>query len=174
MNKSKLTRRKFIKGATAAAIAAPVVLRHQGEVQASPEEDRIIKAAKKLKPTPLNGMIWSLYYRNMKRLEGEFRGKAGYGVGKIQDISVFQIPQRALAEAVSRSNKFDFFHLDSNMIPSLASAGLLEPLDDYMAAAGFKLDMLGNFGSFMKYKGKTYGIPTDGNVHNHFMRKDLL
>ena len=124
MSKSKLTRRSFIKGAAASAIAAPAVL-NGGLVEAAVEEDRIIKAAKKAKPTDLNGMIWSLYYRNMRGLEKEFRSRAGYGVGKIQDISVFQIPQRALAEAVSRSNKFDFFHLDSNMIPSLAFAGLL-------------------------------------------------
>jgi multiple sugar transport system substrate-binding protein len=174
MSKSKLTRRDFIKGVAAATATGPWILRHGGIAEAASEEARIISAAKKIKPVDLNGMIWSLYYRNMKRLEGEFRSKAGYGVGKIQDISVFQIPQRALAEAISRSGKFDFFHLDSNMIPSLASAGLLEPLDKYMDEAGFKLDMVGNFGSFMKYKGKTYGIPTDGNVHTHFMRKDLL
>ena len=174
MSNKDVSRRNLIKAGLATAAVGPWVLRYGGLAEAGPEEDAIIKAAKKVKKTDLNGMIWSLYYRNMKRLEGEFRKRAGYGVGKIQDISVFQIPQRALAEAISRSGKFDFFHLDSNMIPSLASAGLLEPLDGYMKEAGFKLDMVGNFGSFMKYKGKTYGIPTDGNVHTHFMRKDLL
>ncbi len=170
----RLSRRQFVTGALATAAAGPWVLRGGGLAHAGAEEDAIIAAAKKAKKTDLNGMIWSLYYRNMRELEKEFRSRAGYGVGKIQDISVFQIPQRALAEAVSRSNKFDFFHLDSNMIPSLASAGLLEPLDGYMKEAGFKLEMVGNFGSFMKYRGKTYGIPTDGNVHIQYIRKDML
>ncbi|MEE9275477.1 MAG: hypothetical protein V3V62_09250, partial [bacterium] len=53
-------------------------------------------------------------------------------------------------------------------------AGLLEPLDSYMEEAGFKQETVGNFGSFMKYKGKTYGIMTDGNVFAQLVRKDLL
>ncbi len=143
MAKDRLSRRQFVKGALTTAAVGPWALRYGGVAEAGSEEDAIFRATKKVKKTDLNGMIWSLYYRNMKRLEGEFRKRAGYGVGKIQDISVFQIPQRALAEAVSRSGKFDFFHLDSNMIPSLASAGLIEPLDGYMKEAGFKLDMVG-------------------------------
>ena len=43
-----------------------------------------------------------------------------------------------------------------------------------MEKAGFKLDAVGNFGNFMKYKGKTYGIVTDGNVHVHMCRKDMM
>ena len=60
------------------------------------------------------------------------------------------------------------------MIPSLASAGLLEPLDEYMKKADFKLDAVGDYASFMTYKGNTYGIITDGNVHIHYLRKDLM
>ncbi|MFQ5894416.1 MAG: extracellular solute-binding protein [Nitrospinota bacterium] len=175
MSERRLSRRSFIKAGLAAAVAGPWVLRHPRLAEAGPEEDRIIRAARKAKPADLSGMIWGLYYNGpMRNLAAEFKKKAGVGVGKIQDISVFQIPQRAMAEAVARSPKFDFFHLDSNMIPSLASAGLIEPLDEYMEEAGFKFDMVGNFASFMRYRGKTYAIPTDGNVHNQFIRKDLF
>lgn len=172
MSDHGLSRRTFIRAGLAATLTGPWVLRHPRAAEAGPEEDGIVKAAKKAGAADLNGMIWSLYYRNMQRLSDEFRGVAGIGVKNIQDISVFQIPQRAMAEALSRSPEFDFFHVDSNMIPSLASAGLLEPLDDYMGEAGYKLDMVGNFASFMQYKGKTYGIPTDGNVHVQGIRKD--
>ncbi|MEK6710689.1 MAG: extracellular solute-binding protein [Nitrospinota bacterium] len=174
MKKAHLSRRTFLRGAAAAAATGPWVLRFRGVAEAGPLEDRIIAAAKKAGPADLNGMIWSLYYRNMKRLSDEFKEKAGVGVKDIQDISIFDTPKRAMAEAISRSPTFDFFHIDSNMIPSLASAGLIEPLDDYMAEAGYKLEMLANFANFMRYKGKTYGIPTDGNVHIQYVRKDLL
>ena len=161
MSDRGLRRRTFLGTGLAAALTGPWVLRHPRAAEAGPEEDGVVKAAKKSKPADLNGMIWSLYYRNMQRLSDEFRGLTGIGVKNIQDITVFQIPQRAMAEALSRSGEFDFFHVDSNMIPSLASAGLLEPLDPYIKETGYKLDMVGNFASFMQYKGQTYGIPTD-------------
>ena len=141
---------------------------------AASDEEGIIAAAKSAGGTDLKGMIWSNYYVAMKPTVPAFKQATGYGVGSIQDISVFSIPQRAMAEAITRSPEFDFFHLDSNMIPSLASAGLLEPLDKYMDKAGFKLNAVGNFGNFMKYKGNTYGIVTDGNVHVHMCRKDMM
>ena len=42
----------------------------------------------------------------------EFKKLTGIGVGSIQDISIFDAPQRAMAEALSRSPQFDFFHID--------------------------------------------------------------
>src|SRR5262249_1326309 len=88
--------------------------------------------------------------------------------------SIFDAPQRAMAEALSRSPQFDFIHIDSNMIPSLASAGYLEPLDEYMKKADFKIEAVADYANFMTYKGHTYGIPTDGNVHIQYVRKDLV
>ena len=122
----------------------------------------------------LRGMIWSPYYVPMTAGDAEFKKLTGIGVGSIQDISIFDAPQRAMAEALSRSPQFDFFHIDSNMIPSLASAGYLEPLDEYMKKADFKIDAVGDYANFMTYKGNTYGIPTDGNVHIQYVRKDLI
>jgi multiple sugar transport system substrate-binding protein len=92
----------------------------------------------------------------------------------VQDISIFDAPQRAMAEALSKSPQFDFIHIDSNMIPSLASAGYLEPLDEYMKEAGYKMDAVGDYGQLATYDGKTYGIITDGNIFVHQLRKDLF
>ena len=97
---------------------------------AGAEEDRIAAAANAIaEKADINGMIWSNYMVPMQPAAGRFEEATGIGVGNIQDISIFDIPQRAMAEALSRSPNFDFFHVDSNMIPSLVSAGLLEPLD---------------------------------------------
>src|SRR5215217_1301457 len=142
---------------------------------AGPEEDRIIQAAKKLKPAELNGMIWSLYYGGpMQKQQQEFKKLTGIGVREIQDIPTPQIPQRTMAEAIAHADTFDFFHIDLTMIPWLVSAGLLEPLDGYMAEVGYKIDMAGNSSHFMRYNGKMYGLPTDGNVFIQLFRKDLF
>jgi multiple sugar transport system substrate-binding protein len=162
-------------GAMAAATGA-MTAAMPGEAFAAAEDDRIIAAAKKTvhSPTEVTGILWSNYQRAMQPVIKEFGDLTGITMPRVQDISTFDIPQRAMAEALSKSPQFDFFHLDSGMIPSLASAGLLEPLDDYMKAADFHLNAEGNVGTFMTYKGKTYGIPTDGNVHVQFTRKDLF
>ena len=167
---SDFSRRQIMKaGAVAAATGVMPSLAYGGA-----EEDRIIKQAKKLGAAEVTGILWSNYQVAIASSVGAFKEATGISLPKIQDISTFDIPQRAMAEALSKSPEFDFFHLDSNMIPSLASAGLLEPLDPYMEAAGFKINAVGDFGKFMTYKGKTYGIPTDGNVHVQFVRKDLF
>ena len=173
-NFGDFTRRHFMKSAAAAAAVGMTSGAFTNSAFAATEEEGIIAAAKAVKPAGLRGMIWSNYMAAMKKSSEEFKKLTGTSIASIQDISVFVIPQRAMAEAVSRAPDFDFFHVDSNMIPSLASAGLLEPLDKYMEKAGFKIDAVGHFGNFMKYKGQTYGIPTDGNVHTQFVRWDKV
>lgn len=175
MRNLRMTRRAWLRYGLATAAIGPWVWHRIGVAEAGPEEDRIVQAAKKLKPAELNGMIWSLYYGGpMNKQQQAFRQLTGIGVRDIQDIPTPQIPQRAMAEAIAHSNTFDFFHVDLTMIPSLVSAGLLEPLDEYMAEAGYKLEMVGNAANFLRYNGKTYGLPTDGNVFIQLIRKDLF
>ena len=156
-----LTVANFVPGTTPLAFGATM-------------EEQTIAAAKKVGAAKVNGMIWSPYFVPMQPVIAEFTKATGIGIGGIQDISIFDAPQRAMAEALSHSPSFDFIHIDSNMIPSLASAGYLEPLDEYVKNAGFHLDVVAGYGNFMKYDGHMYGIPTDGNVHIQYTRKDLL
>ena len=137
-------------------------------------EESTIAAAKTVGKADVNGMIWSPYLVPMKPVIAEFTKETGIGIGAVQDISIFDAPQRAMAEALSRSPQFDFIHINSNMIPSLVSAGYLEPLDEYIKKAGFHLDAVSDYGNFMNYGGQTYGVPTDGNVHIQYTRKDLI
>lgn len=171
MRTVRVTRRHLLQGGLTLTVAS--FLPFHRSFGASVEE-RIAAAAKPLGQTDIKGMIWSNYYVPMTPAMEEFKKATGIGVGSIQDISIFDAPQRAMAEALSRSPQFDFFHIDSNMIPSLASAGLLEPLDDYMQKTDFKIEAVGDYANFMTYKGNTYGIPTDGNAHCHYIRKDLF
>jgi multiple sugar transport system substrate-binding protein len=175
MRIGKVTKRQFLQGGlglTAANFLPWGVER--AFAQGGSMEDRIVAAAKPLGAGEVRGMIWSPYLVPMQPVIEEFKKQTGIGVGNVQDISIFDAPQRAMAEALSRSPNFDFFHIDSNMIPSLASAGLLEPLDPYIKKAGFAIEAVGDYANFMTYKGQTYGIPTDGNVHTQFLRQDLM
>jgi multiple sugar transport system substrate-binding protein len=174
MGNRHLTRRGFVGTSLGFTVANCLPFAAVPRAFAATGEERIINAAKPLGKTDIKGMIWSNYYIPMKPSMEEFQKATGIGVGSIQDISIFDAPQRAMAEAISRSPQFDFFHIDSNMIPSLASAGLLEPLDEYIKKADFKYDAVGDYADFMTYGGHTYGVPTDGNVHVQFLRKDLM
>ncbi len=84
------------------------------------------------------------------------------------------MPQKVMAEAVARSKAFDIIHVDATMIPTLANAGYLQPLDKFMERGGYKLVSNGPQAEICRYRGETYGILTDGNVHTSFVRKDLV
>ena len=162
---SDFSRRQIMKAGAVAAATGVLPTALTSSAFAGAEEDRIIASAKKLSATKVTGMLWANYQVALAPVINDFNVATGINLEKMLDISSFEIPSRAMAEALSKSPEFDFFHVDSSMIPSLTSAGLLEPLDEYMESAGFKINAVGNFGKYMTYKGKTYGMPTDGNVH---------
>jgi ABC-type glycerol-3-phosphate transport system substrate-binding protein len=173
MSKFDITRRGLVGGGLGLTVANFVPGTTPFAFAQSMEE-QTIAAAKKAGKADVNGMIWSPYFVPMQPVIAQFTKETGIGIGGIQDISIFDAPQRAMAEALSRSPQFDFIHIDSNMIPSLASTGYLEPLDEYIKNSGFKFDVVADYGNFMKYDGRTYGVPTDGNVHIQYTRKDLV
>jgi ABC-type glycerol-3-phosphate transport system substrate-binding protein len=173
MKKERVSRRAFVETGLGLTVANFLPFCPMSAFAASMEE-RTVAAAKAVGAADVSGMIWSPYLVPMQPVIAEFKKQTGIGVGAIQDISIFDAPQRAMAEALSRSPQFDFIHIDSNMIPSLASAGYLDPLDEYMKKADFMIDAVADYANFMTYDGHTYGIPTDGNVHVQYVRKDLV
>src|SRR5690349_20248401 len=173
MTKSNMSRRSLIQGGVGLTVANLIPGTTPLAFAASMEE-RTVAAAKAAGAADVSGMIWSPYLVPMQPVIAAFKKQTGIGVGGVQDISIFDAPQRAMAEALTRSPQFDFIHIDSNMIPSLASAGYLEPLDEYIKNSGFKYDVVAGYDNFMKYDGHTSGVPTDGNVHIQYTRKDLI
>ena len=102
MTKPGVGRREFIKGGIGLTVLNSVPWAKHAFAQAD-ENDRIIQAAKGIPATELRGMIWSPYFIPMQSTMQEFKAATGIGVGNIQDISIFDIPQRAMAEAISKS-----------------------------------------------------------------------
>ncbi len=141
---------------------------------AADEGEKIIAAAKGIGKTDLNAIMWSNYFVPMQEPIKEFQQATGIAIANIKDLSTPTIPQAAMAEALTRSPDFDIIHVGSEMIPSLVSAGFLEPLDEYMHKAGYQMNAVGDYGKLPTYDGKTYGIITDGNIFVQQIRKDLM
>ncbi|MFQ5693411.1 MAG: extracellular solute-binding protein, partial [Nitrospinota bacterium] len=179
-----MDRRTFLKGTIAAgtlAATGPLVLRRAGAQykrmpEPGPDELRIIESAKRLKKNvDLSFVAWGGHSKGqMQELAAYFKKRTGIGLGSIVDISFAQLSQRAMAEAFARSGKLDLLHVHSDTVPTLATAGLATPLDDYMKAVDFDYTSVGTFVQMSQLNGKTYGLVTDGNCHTYLVRKDVI
>src|ERR1051326_8817471 len=172
MSQHKIPRRRILQagGGLAPPAAAPL----GGGGLAGGQGGPVIAAAKGIGKADLKAIMWSNYFVPMKEPIDAFQKATGIAITNIKDLSTPTIPQAAMAEALTRSPDFDIVHLGSEMIPSLVSAGFLEPLDDYMKKANYKMDAVGDYANLATYDGKTYGIITDGNIFVHQLRKDLF
>jgi multiple sugar transport system substrate-binding protein len=178
-----MDRRAFLK-ATGAAGAGAIAWRfpHLGvawggaAVSGATPEERAINGAKALgKKVDLNIAIWGQYYNGkMLELAEEFKQKTGIGIGTAVDINIFQMPQRVMAEALARSTAFDLVHMHASMVPTLANAGYLQPLNKFMERGAMVYRSVGAQSQQTHYHGENYGFVTDGNVHATGIRKDLF
>ncbi len=176
-------RRTFLKAAGAAGAGAlagryPHLGAAWGGTQVAGEtpEERAVSAAKALKKTvDLNVMIWGqLYAGKMRELASEFKQKTGIGIGAVQDVPIGAIPGRVMAEAIARSSAFDIVHVSAGMIPTLANAGYLLPLNKLMERGGMIYRSVGPQSLQTSYHGENYGFVTDGNVMATGLRKDFF
>jgi multiple sugar transport system substrate-binding protein len=167
-----LPRRRLLQGGL--GLAGLAAMPFGSRALAAEEGDSIVAAAKGIGNTDLKALIWSAYFVPMEPPMLEFKKATGIGIASTKDISEPDIAQAAMAEALTRSPDFDLIHIDSAMIPSLVSAGFLEPLDDYMKKANYQMHAVGHYGELATYGGKTYGIITDGNIFVQQVRKDLM
>src|SRR5215470_19205809 len=110
MTQGSISRRRLIQSSVGLTVAnflpgtAPLAF-------AATMEEQTVTAAKRVGPADVSGMIWSPYLVPMQPVITEFKKQTGIGVGAEQDISIFDAPQRAMAEALSRSPQFDFIHI---------------------------------------------------------------
>lgn len=181
-NRGVVSRRTFlgVAGAVAAgALGGEPLLSDPAwgaQVQGDTPEARAINGARALKKKlDLNILIWGQYYPGkMRELAADFKEKTGIGIGATQDLVTFQIPARAMAEAVAKSGAFDIIHLSASMIPTLVNAGYLQPLNQFMERGGMVYRSVGPLSRQTYYHGENYGFVTDGNVMATGIRKDLF
>ncbi len=174
----EISRRGFLKraGIAGAVVAGSRVGSPGMAWGAEAVEERLVNAGKALKKkVELNALVWGQYLRGQsQKLANDFKEKTGIGIGGTMDVNPFVMAQKAMAEAVARSGKFDLIHVDLNMVPTLVNAGMLEPLNKHMERVGYKYESVGPMTEMSKYHGETYGLITDGNVYHLQIRKDYF
>ena len=179
-----MRRRTFVKTTAAAGALAARVPFILNEAEAAytkmpepgPDEMRIIESAKRLnKNVDLNFVGWGGHTKGqMQVIAAYFKKHTGIGLKSVVDISFAMLSQRAMSEAMARSGKLDLMHVHSDTVPTLATAGLATPLDEYMKAVDFDYTSVGTFVEMSRREGKTYGLVTDGNCHTYVVRRDIL
>ena len=110
--RKRISRRMFVHGGLGLTVANFLPGQPISRAFAASLEERVVAAAKPLGAGDVSGMIWSPYLVPMQPVIAEFKKQTGIGIGGVQDISIFDAPQRAMAEALSRSPQFDFIHID--------------------------------------------------------------
>jgi multiple sugar transport system substrate-binding protein len=87
--------------------------------------------------------------------------------------------QKVAVALSSGSTQYDVIQHDYVVVPALAGAGWLEPLDDYLEKdkdfkESVERDIPKNVLDLYRYKGKLYGIPPDANTQMMYYRADVL
>jgi multiple sugar transport system substrate-binding protein len=96
---------------------------------------------------------------------------------KYIEVPLLEIAQRVLQEAVARTGTWDLALPASFGLPDIAESGVIVDLTEF--AEKYKLDG-GTAGCQMLYpianyyRGRLYGLGTDGDTYMMFYRKDLL
>ena len=70
----------------------------------------------------------------------------------------------------------DLFYVNAEYAPEWIDQGFLEPLDDYIAKAGFDTSQFfeGYLSTFKGKDGKIYGLPKDGNTIAMAYNSDIV
>jgi hypothetical protein len=94
MTKFSVSRRTFVEGGLGLTVAnfLPGTM---PLASAATMEESTIAAAKSAGPAAVNGMIWSPYLVPMQPVIAEFSKQTNITIGAVQDISIFDAPQRA-------------------------------------------------------------------------------
>jgi multiple sugar transport system substrate-binding protein len=176
-----LGRREFLKLTGAGAAALGGVLVGSGQSKAADDSSsRAVNAAAALaRRTPgakLRILEPSGSLGNVKPVAEQWTKDTGIPIEYIE-TPLLEINKKVLQEAVAKSGAFDIALPATFGIPDLAESGVLVDLTDYAKHYNPDREARGcqalyNVGDF--YKGRLYGLETDGDTYMMFYRKDYL
>lgn len=128
------------------------------------------------KPVTIKMGIWSSSPAEMKVVEDQIAiFKEKHPNIDVQIETIVGDYMQHMQTQLSANTAPDIFYLDSMPAPQLMSAGVLEPLDDYIKKYNVDIDdfepaLLSAF----QWEGKTYGLPKDYNTLALFYNKDMF
>ena len=113
-----------------------------------------------------------------------FQSDAGVSIKGRELYNPADALTKLLPQTLAKKGSFDWVQYPSQFFGTIADAGTLEPLDDYLtryASANSYLDwQMPTFAEFYtRWNGKTYGLLVDGGIHvlhyrkSHFANPDL-
>lgn len=114
-----------------------------------------------------------------KKMTPQFQELTGIKV-TWDEMEEGQLADKLLLEATSGSTSYDVVMNCPEFTPALVDAGMLEPLDSWLAdseksPAWFDpQDILAAYRDMLSYQGKHYGIPFAGETVFLFYRKDIF
>ena len=131
-------------------------------------------AANNLENPQLDILLNSLYRNAMPDFAAEWKGLTGVEIVS-EPLGYTDIPSKVMGEAVAKTGAFDIFNDFPYTQPDAASAGVLQPLDEYIAKG--QPDFSGIPEAFIaqqSYGGKQYSFVLDGDHIMLVLRKDIV
>lgn len=158
--------------AAAPAAAAPAM--PEVTMTAGGSAEKSVEAAKQYAGTTLN-VTWESGLQAQDPLL--FSGPLWEKLTGIK-INVIEVPfpelySKAVQEHLGGTGAYDVISYSPAWTGDLADAGVIDPLDEYIAKYGAELDdVLPTYKGLMTWKGKNYGLFDDGDVFVMYYRKD--
>lgn len=141
--------------------------------------DEAVKAAQKYRGLTLN-VTWNkgLMAKEVLLYSGPLWEKlTGIKINVVEHMigDMYPIVE---SEFIKKSAAFDLINVVPSSLPDYVELGALEPLQPYLTQYGYARDLEDIAPSFrnnwMKWNGKVYTIPDDGDVLTLYYRKDLF
>jgi multiple sugar transport system substrate-binding protein len=152
----------------------PVQAQQDPVAQRAIDGARAYVAEHNLKDPKLDVLLNSLYRNSFPDFAAEWKELTGVELVS-EPLGYTDIPSKVMGEAVAKTGAFDMFNDFPYTQPDAASAGVLQPLDEY--AAKYKPDFSGIPAAFVAqqyYNGKQYSFVLDGDHIMLVLRKDIV
>ena len=157
-----------------AAFSAGTNAQEDPVAQRASEGAKAYVAANNLENPKLNILLNSLYRNAMPDFADEWKELTGVEIVS-EPLGYTDIPSKIMGEAVARKGAFDIFNDFPYTQPDAAGAGVLQPLDEYVAKG--QPDFSGIPEAFVaqqQYDGKQYSFVLDGDHIMLVLRKDIV
>ncbi len=163
MNRTLFRRRQFLAGSAASAALAP-------SLGSSSWVGAVRRLGLPAGRASLRILIPEGCEANLRPVVEAFRAVHGVGV-ELERVSVDDVATVAMLRTLGGSADFDLALPATFWIPDLVEADVLRPLNGLLDLdpASESLYSLGD-----RYRGKTYGLQTDGDVYLMFYRRDWI
>ena len=104
----------------------------------------------------------------------EFKKRTGATI-IIEEVAYGHVHDKVMTEAIGGTGAYDLVHMNPVWASDVVLGGYALPVDQYIDVNSEEwLDIIPAFREYVKWGGKIYGWPMDGDTHALYYRKDLF